>query len=274
MPMVGLAWGARRLSWQQAKSEYQAGQFPYPEPLLSAMADSRDDEVPTASVISSCLRQFQLKRRHEYYERPQDLLPAIFGTAFHALMERYTEHDAPEIIDCLPGSGVDMTRGGPRHKELQLRTTVDLGIAGYEAVVVEGRCDYLHEAVLVRDWKSKKFLSTSHTPPQENVRQVNIYNWLAAENEYTPAPTWELVYASQSWVANFSGPTRKLSTVREFVTERLHEWALYESQGELVPPLPELFQADEKGKLPFPCGYCPVRDHCLAAWREGQEAPF
>lgn len=257
MPLAGLAWGARRLSWQQAKQEYQAGSFPYPEPLLRAMADSRDDEVPSASVLSTCLRQFQLKRRHEYYEKPQDLLPAIFGTAFHLLMERYTETDP-----------------GPRHKELDLLTRVNLGLPGYEAVPVKGRCDYLHEAALVRDWKSKKFLGRDHQPTQENVRQVNIYNWLAAENGYTPAPAWELCYVSQSWVATFTDRTRKLSLVREFVVERLHEWALYEVQGELVPPLPELFQADEKGKLPFPCGYCPVREHCLAAWREGQDVPF
>jgi hypothetical protein len=156
-----------------------------------------------------------------------------------------------------------------------LRTTVDLGLAGYHAVEVAGICDFLHEGVVVRDWKSKKFLPQGFEPPVGHKRQVNVYNWLAAENGYTPAPEWELVYVSQSWLSRFFGKTHPLARVGDWVRERLHEWALYESVEELVPPLAELFQVDERTKKPVaPCAYCPVRDACLAAWRGDKEAPF
>lgn len=277
MPLVGIQFGAQRLSWQQAKSEYAAGSLPFPTPLISAMQDNRNDAVPTASVIAGCLRQFQLKRTTDYYEKPGDLLPSIFGTAFHALMEEYTEVDPEqrELIDI--GRGGDdwkITPAGPRHAELRLRAMLDLGLPGYNAVAVEGMCDYLHEGVLIRDWKSKKFLSLTHTPPVENKTQVNIYNWLASESGYTPAPQGELVYVSQSWLSRHQFALRPVVNVRNWVRERLTIWADAELRGTLVAPLPQLFEADSKGKLPAPCGYCPVREACLAAWREGQQAPF
>lgn len=262
MPLAGLSFGARALTWPQAKSESEAGSFPFPVPLIRAMEDRRADTVPTASVLAGCLRQFQLKRRVDYYEKPADLMPSVFGTAFHEHMEKYTEVGDP--------------LSGPRWRELHLAAKVDLGLPGYEAVEVHGTCDYLHEGVLVRDWKSKVYVPQAFEPPIAHTRQVNVYNWLGAENGYTPAPTWELVYVSQSWLSRFTGPTARLEKVGTWVRERLHEWALYESQGELVPPLEELFaDPDPRTKrLPAPCGYCPVRDACLATWREGEEAPF
>lgn len=278
MPLVGIAYGAQRLTWPQAKQESQAGTLPFPLPLLAAMEDQREDPVPTASVLAGCLRQFQLKRRTEYYEKPADMLPSIFGTAFHAMMEGYTTVDPGQAYfpDDTSGPAQEYVKPGPRHRELRLVASVNLGLPGYEAVEVKGQCDFLHEGVLVRDWKSKRFLPLNFEPPIDNVRQVNVYNWLAAENGYQPAPEYELVYVSQSWLSRFTGKTARLAKVKDWVVERLHEWALYESQGELVPPLEALFaEPDPKTrKFPAPCGYCPVREACLAEWREGAEAPF
>lgn len=243
-----------------------AGQLPFPLPLLAAAEESRDDAVPTASVLAGCLRQFQLKRRVDYYESMTDLLPSIFGTAFHLLMERHTEYDQREIVDMLPGGRVEYDKGGPRHRELQLQARINLGLAGYEDVPVGGKCDYLHEGVLVRDWKSKRYLAQGHTPSRENKAQVNVYNWLAAQNGYTPAPRWELVYVSQSWVATFAGDTEALGFTEGWIRKRLLRWAEAEARGELVAPLPQLFaDTDRYGRLPAPCGYCPVRATCLAA---------
>jgi hypothetical protein len=278
MPLVGLSFGARALTWPQAKQESEAGSFPFPVPLIRAMEDRRADAVPTASVLAGCLRQFQLKRRVDYYEKPADLLPSIFGTAFHEYMQLYTETDPGQqyFADGVDGPAQEYAKPGPRHSELALLARVDLGLPGYEAVEVRGRCDYLHEGVLVRDWKSKVYVPQAFEPPIAHTRQVNVYNWLGAESGFQPAPMWELVYVSQSWLSRFTGPTARLEKVGTWVKERLHEWALYESQGELVPPLEELFaDPDPRTKrLPAPCGYCPVRNACLAAWREGEEAPF
>src|SRR3954471_4681550 len=94
MPLVGIQYGASQLRWTEAMQLAREDEnFAYPPPLLAAMQDNREDSIPTASVIAGCLRQFALKRRVEYYERPNGLLPPIFGTAFHAEMEKYTEHD-------------------------------------------------------------------------------------------------------------------------------------------------------------------------------------
>jgi hypothetical protein len=270
MPLVGIAWGARTLNWTQAKSEYEAGSLPYPTPLLRAMQDSRDDSVPTASVMASCMRQFQLKASTPYYERPSELLPSVFGTAFHALMEKYTEYDPghEHFPDDIHGPDIPAVKAGPRHKELDLQARVTL--TGHGVVTVKGRCDYLHEGHLVRDWKSKKFLGQNHTPPEDNIHQVNVYNWLAYENGMVPAPVYELVYVSQSWLANFKGPTDNVDEVRAWVQERLAVWAKHEALGTLVPPLPQLFQpVDPKThRLPMPCGYCPVREACMKAYKE------
>jgi hypothetical protein len=276
VPLIGIQYGAQRLTWQQARSESAAGTLPFPLPLLTAMEDNREDPVPTASVLAGCLRQFQLKRRVEYYEKPTGLLPSIFGTAFHSLVELYTEHDPGQqaFPDDLTGPAQDYVKPGPRHKELLLTAKVELGVPGYEEVLVSGRCDYLHEGVLVRDWKSKVYLPQGFEPPLAHTRQVNVYNWLASENGLTPAPQYSLVYVSQTWLSHFLGRTANVNRVGEWVRERLHEWALYESQGELVPPLDELFQKDDRGKPLPPCGYCPVREACLAAWRGEQEEPF
>lgn len=257
MPLVGIAWGARRLTWKEAEAEAEEGKLPYPVPLLRAMQDQRADVTPSASVIAGCLRQFQLKREQGYYERPQDLLSPLFGTAFHSLMEAYTET-------------------GPRqHKELLLQVAVDLGIPGYEVTTVSGRCDYLHEGVLIRDWKTKRFIPQGHVAPPEARVQVNIYNWLASECGYEPAPMGELAYVSNAWVQPERFPLRPVALTKKYVLGRLKHWASYVKQGQLPPPHPAFFQAaDAKGRMPYPCGFCPVREACLEAYRQEEEAPF
>jgi hypothetical protein len=274
MPLVGIQYGASQLRWTEAMQLAREDEnFAYPPPLLAAMQDNREDSIPTASVIAGCLRQFALKRRVEYYERPNGLLPPIFGTAFHAEMEKYTEHDPREVEDYVAGGGVNYTKGGPRHKELLLRATVDLGLPGYAAVPVTGRCDYLHEGVLLRDWKSKKYIPKGFKPPRENQTQVNIYNWLASEDGYTPAKEWELVYVSQDWVQRFRRPMKDVALVGNYVVDRLRIWAAAEAVGGLPAPVPAFF-AEDAGKVPFPCSHCPVREACLVAFREETEAPF
>ena len=259
MPLVGIAWGARRLSWQQAKSESEAGTLPFPVPLLSAMQDTRNDETPSASVIAGCLRQFELKKRTEYYERPQDLLAPLFGTAFHSHMQLYTDAD--------PDKG--------QYTELLLSATLDLGVPGYEATKVMGRCDYLHEGHLIRDWKTKRYIAQGHVAPPEARVQVNIYNWLASESGYKPATHGELAYVSNAWSQPERFELRPVAITRKYVLGRLKHWASYVKEGQLPPPHPAFFMAaDAKGRMPAPCGFCPVREACLEAYRQEEEAPF
>lgn len=277
MPLVGLAWGAREMNWQQAKSESEAGSFPYPVPLIRAMEDQRNDSVPSASVIAGCLRAFALKQRVDYYEKPQGLLPSIFGTAFHMMMDKYTEDDPPrmEVIDQLPGGRVDIQeiRSGPRHKELFLKTTVDLQLSGYNAVEVSGRCDFLHEGVLVRDWKSKVYLAQSFAAPDDHFLQGNIYNWLAYENGLRPAPEIEIAYVSQSFGSRERRPALPLDDMFRYVRARLRIWAKAEIAGGLPYPIDAFFHPTAKGPA-APCSFCPVREACMAAFRQETESPF
>lgn len=274
MPMVGLQYGPRQLGWTEATQlAREDASFAYPPPLVAAMRDNRDDAVPTASVIAGCLRQFALKRRVDYYEKPNSLLPPAFGTAFHALMEKYTEVDVEAVLPEATLGDVSFRNTGPRHKEVALRATVDLGIPGYEAVPVAGKCDYLHEGVLIRDWKSKKYIPRGFKPTRENKIQVNIYNWLAAEDGFVPAKEWELAYVSWEWTERFRGEMRPVGKVGEYVRDRLRVWAAAEAAGTLPAPVPAFF-VEPGEKLGFPCAYCPVREACLEAFRAETGAPF
>lgn len=275
MPLMGLQYGPRALPWTEALQLAQEdANFAYPVPLVRAMMDQRSDEVPSASVIAGCLRQFTLKRRVPYYEKPASMLAPLMGTAFHAWMEKYTEVDAPELEDFTAGGGYTMTKGGPRHKELLLRATLDLGLEGYHAVPVLGRCDYLHEGEVLADWKKKGYIPVGFKPPREHQTQLNIYNWLASKEAYQPAKRWELRYVSEAWAVRFTRPMKPLEAVEDYIKERLTIWASAESSGRLPAPVPAFFEDGPKGKGAFPCSHCPVAEACREAFRAETEAPF
>lgn len=256
MPQVGIKFGNRLLTWDEARAEAHNPAFPYPPPLVEAMADQRDDPHPSASTVVGCLRRFEIQRTTEWYGEANGELPPIMGTAFHDYMDRFRER----IIQ--PG----------QLTETRLMTIVD---TGYGTIPFSGKFDFFDPGVLVSDWKKKSYISKDFEPPKEHVGQVNIYNWLAKMNGYKPAPTWELAYVSEHWAARFQRPTAEVDAIGEFVHKRLRRWHKHSTEGTLPPPVSQLFQPDAKGKLPAPCGYCPVREFCLAALREEAEGkPF
>lgn len=244
MPQVGFQYGAQQLTFAEAEVAAEQGQFDYPVPLIRAIAEQRTLKVPSASAIAGCLRQFELKKRVDYYARPGASLPSLFGTAWHSHMERYTP------------------TGQQKHKELAL--AAEFAVDG-ESHTLTGQLDYLHEGEVLRDWKSKAYIPQGFTPPKGHKAQVNVYNVLAAENGYTPATHWELVYVSQSWLSRFSEPMAPLDATRRWISQRLSLWARSSAGGNLPAPLPEVLAVDAKGKPLAPCGYCEVREHCLAA---------
>jgi hypothetical protein len=249
MPALGFQFGTVNLTWAEAEARSAEGSFPYPVPLIKAMAEDRGNTTPSASSIAGCLRRFALKRSVGYYVRPTGQLPSIFGTAFHTLMQQHTP----------PSLGT--------HIEQHLSYTLEVG---GKAVVMRGTMDYLEEGVLVRDYKTKAFIPQGFSPPWEHRVQVDVYNWLASRNGLRPAPRWELVYVSQSWLAKFVGATLPLVEVEGWVRKRLTAWLEYDAAGILPPTLPELDMVDAKDKPVAPCAYCEVREHCLAARRDEQ----
>lgn len=255
MPQVGIKFAGQELTWDEARERAHDPSFPYPPPLIEAMANQRDDAHPSASTVVGCLRRFELQRKLHYFAEANGELPPIMGTAFHDYMDRFRE----KIIK--PGQ---MT-------ETRLSTLVD---TGYGTIEFSGKFDFFDPGVLISDWKKKSYIAQSFEPPKEHIGQVNIYNWLAKMNGYEPAPTWELAYVSEHWAARFQRPTADVGAVGEFVVKRLRKWHQHATNGSLPPPVSQLFQPDAKGKLPAPCGYCPVREQCLAALRRDADEPF
>lgn len=255
MPQIGIMYAGKEFTWDEARVVSENPSFPYPPPLIEAMADQRDDQVPSASSVLGCLRQFELKRTTDYFGESGGELPPMFGTAWHDYMEKYRNR----ILQ--PG---DMT-------ETRLSTKVKVG---RKTLDFSGKMDFFRPGVLISDWKSKQYLPQGFTPPSYHVGQVNIYNWLAAENGYEAAPTWELVYVTQSWVLRFQDATRPVAEVGEWVRGRLAAWAAASGTGTLPPPVPELFQSDQKGKALPPCAWCPVREACLQALKSENDRPF
>jgi hypothetical protein len=240
---VGFRFGTETLSFAEAEARSAEGSFPYPVPLIRALAEERGSTEPSASVLAGCLRRFALKLEVPYHIKPTAGLPALFGTAFHSLLEKHTEVGVGQGAELHLWSAVTTTKG---------------------PVILRGTLDYLHEGHVLRDYKTKKFLPQGFTPPREHKAQVNVYNWLAWRNGYQPAPKYELVYISQDWLSRFTGDTSPLELTQRWIEQRLSAWTEAKAAGELPPPVPELFQVDGKGKMLAPCAYCEVREQCLA----------
>lgn len=258
MPLKGFQYGEQRLTFEEAERKAETAEFPYPVPLIRAMRKEREDDVPTASVLAGCLRRFELKRHQDFYVKPFTMLPSLFGTGFHGLMDENTP----------TGEGI--------HVEMKLLARMHLGLGGeFEDVPVGGRVDYFKEGALVRDWKTTGYIAKDFKPYPEAKAQVNVYNWLAAQAGYEPAPDWEIVYVSRSWVSRFSDSMQPLAVTEGWIRKRLLRWASAVSQGRLPEPVPEVLDADAKtGKPVGQCGYCEVREHCLAALKLETARPF
>ncbi len=261
MPQVGIKFAGRDMAWEEARAEAENPEFPFPPPLVEAMAQQRQDQVPSVSALVGCLRQFELKRTTAYYEEGTAMLPALFGTAFHEYM------DAMRQRITKPGDLIE--------RRLDTLVEVDTVVEGSRKVLFSGKPDFFAPGRLVADWKSKMFIPQGFTPPLANIRQVNIYNWLAAEVGYQEAPQLELTYVSQAWVMRHTEVTAALSRVGAYVRKRLNQWAAARASNVLPPPVPELFLNDARGNLAAPCRYCPVREACLAALKdEAAVRPF
>lgn len=261
MPQIGIRIGATTYTWAEAAVAADAGEIPYPPPLIAEMAQQRDSQVPTASVLSGCLRRFELQRTTEYYEAAHKMLSPIFGTAFHALM------DVRRREALQPGE----------HAEARMRADVYIPTSGTttRAVSLSGQVDFLREGELISDWKTKKYIPKGFQPPQEHKAQVNVYNWLAHQNGLVPATEGELVYVSQDWLERFTFPLREIGYVGKWIHDRLAAWAAPLEDGRLPEPVPQFYQQDQQtGKLEAPCVYCPVLEQCRAAYAQEQGVPF
>lgn len=261
MPVIGIQHGEAQLSFADALAEAQAGTLPYPPPIISHLAKSRNDTVPSASNMATCLRQFMLKKQTPYYVKVSDSLAPIFGTAFHLLMEQERKEN--------PDGGLS---------ELRLKAKVDLGVYGTHET--GGTVDYLlppgleNGGGLVSDWKTKKYLPVQWEPTPEHKAQVHVYGWLAHENGYGMPGTWELVYASQSFMSTFRGKMLMAPLVQDWVRTRLMRWAVAEDTNTLPPPRRELFEHGRDGRAEGICGYCSVREACWEALRRETPSPF
>lgn len=262
MPQLGIRFGSKTMTWDEARLASAAGQIPYPPPLIEEMAEQRDSQTPTASTLAGCLRRFELQRTTDYYEAPNKSLASIFGTAFHAQMDKHRRAHLKE----------------GEHAEMRMKADVYIPTSETttQAVTLSGQVDFLREGDIISDWKTKKYIPANFVPSQDHKAQLNVYNWLAAQNGFKPAVTGELVYVSQDWIQRETFPLRRIEFVGEWITSRLREWAAPVAEGKLPKPVPQFFQQDATtGKLPAPCVYCPVIEACRAAYAKEQgEEPW
>lgn len=259
MPQVGFTLGQRNYSFTEALEHARTGTAEVPVEFLTALVPSREDRYPTASSLTGCLRKFELKRTTDYYEPVTNKLPALFGTAMHALLESQAVDDA--LV------------------EHHLTTTLDLEDETlpeeYRIAVVSGTADYIDTTFdegsgRIRDYKSKLYVSKDLYPSKAHRFQVNIYHYLWVRNGHQPLKHWEILYFDQSRAPRyFRGPLSPIEKVERWLRKTLHTWASNAAAGTLPPPIPEFFQRDPKtGKPLSPCSYCEVRAACAARWKE------
>ncbi len=252
MPMVGFHIDGRDIPTEEALALAAEGELPYPYPLLAALADQRNAEVPSASVIGGCLRRFELQRRYDYYVNVRDGMAALFGTAMHALMEKYTE------------PGVEA--------EYRMAHVVEFPSLPepYNQIVFTGKSDYPHaRRKYIGDFKSKAYVKKDFYPPSQTIVQLNVYHWLWVMTGHEPLESWELNYLDWSnEPKQFRGEFRPVEAVGKWVVERLYEWASHAAAGTLPAPIPS-FHNKLKADRGI-CNYCPVLQYCEARWKEEQ----
>lgn len=241
MAQLGFIINNVRVPIDDALAMASRGDIPYPPALLAALCNSRDSRAPTASVLTGCLRQFELKRNFGYYATPENGLAALFGTAVHKVLE----HSA-----------------GDGQQERLLTATLEFPEFDepHNRVTLLGTADHIDESAgIVRDWKTKKYLPVKFEPPFAHAMQVNIYHWLHCQQDGAkPLQRYELVYLDQSRTATYSGELRPLADVEHWIRARLYSWLSAVSAGELPDPVPQFY--NEKPQPP--CSWCEVRYLC------------
>lgn len=224
----------------------------YPAQLLRTLFNKRNDQTPSASTLSGCMRRFELKRTTDYFVAPEASLPATFGTALHALLAT-TVHDDGVLLE----------------HSMSRPITLDLP-APFDAVTVSGTADYIdQERRLIRDWKTKRYLPTGFIPPVAHLSQVAVYAWLwAQEHPEVPLREYEIVYLDQGSVFVTRGKLFDLHATEQYLRAALMRWAGPVSRGALPTPIDDFYRSDDlpRGE----CAYCEVRAQCQREWNRGR----
>lgn len=263
MPQLGFLIDNQAYSFDEALAYAQTGTAPVPVEFLKALiGDQRTSDIPSPSVLGGCLRKFMLERRTDYYTTLTDGLPALFGTAMHAYLERYAAEGA--LVE----------------QHLQAPLPLDLP-EPYTQVLLRGTADYIDPAYdggagVLRDYKTKVFLPA---PGKEfyltdgHRIQLNTYHWLWVQTGHSPLKYWEVLYTSQTAEPRyFRGELAPLDKVEKWLRRRFREWATHHRDGSLPPVVPEFHQRGSRGALVAPCSYCPVRDQCLLCYKQETNA--
>jgi hypothetical protein len=261
VPQVGWTIGGKTYTFEQAFAFAKSGESPVPLVMLQALHPDRNDFYPSASVISGCLRKFELQKEVEYFPTVASHMRLANGTASHTMWEG---QDTP------PGVLTDTVR---------LSAVLDLGIESlsdkYRYIELNGRPDYLDPTgityspsigTFIRDWKSKDYVPVAGKfyPPPENRIQANIYNWLWVKQGHPPLDFWELIYYDrQGEPKTFRAPLRPVQYTEDWLVTTLTPWAVKAAAGGIMPPIKDFYMRDKQGRLTGGlCKYCEVRDVC------------
>lgn len=263
MPLRGFRVEGKEYAFSELFEQAREGTAPVPSELLTPLVPTRNDDVPSASSLTGCLRKFSLQRQHDYYQELDSEMAPLFGTAMHLLLQQH----APEHV----------------RSEQRLEGTIEVDTApdlwgDRIRITIGGTADYVDPTYrdgegLIRDYKTKIYLPANWYPPFEHRTQVNIYNLLWSMQEgHRPLKWWEIVYLDQkSQPQIYRGETADVNKVYDWLAKKLTDWWRAEQAGRLPAPVKEFYERTKDKKPVAPCSYCPVRQQCLLAWKQEQE---
>lgn len=218
-----------------------------PHDLALALVEERAPRaVPSASVLTGCVRRFELERQVDYAVDPRKRLAAAVGTATHAWLAENPYR--PHRVRCEVSASAKVKLGDDLPDD-------------YKEVTVTGTTDYYDEdAGILRDWKTKAYLPAGFTPTPAHILQINVYHWLLVlGTDATPVRRLELVYLDQRSVSAFALEPWPLDVVEDRIRAVLRGWALARAAGRL-PDVVEGFT--QQGRPSAPCSYCDLLAHC------------
>ena len=257
-----------------------AGSIRSPE-YANALAKHSGAEVGfSATELLGCPRQYRLKKKHPYWEKPSGMYRMAFGTGYHAALSKYSAGIAeetltwkftfqgkfvllvgtPDLVELRPNgwyiTDYKVTGNPPFGKKVLICVHCDLELYKGDDGLMCPNCGALNprSAAVSRVYRSPQARSS-------HIEQVNLYALLIEKNAARLAGKHNLTDPagfSGAQIAYLSqkGPVRCEVQLDRAATLALLRLRLSALLSPILPPI--LDEVDELWR----CDYCAVRVHC------------
>jgi hypothetical protein len=230
----------------------------HPDYAAAILADSqkmRGEGVHVTSALG-CPRRAAIERTASVYAEPLGYNAVLGGTAWHALMQRFSSH--------------------PEHCEVEVKGVV----AG---TVIVGTVDRLHPPDSISDWKTtSEFAEKWLMKPKaegggakaEHIAQLSLYAELVEQSLGWRPEFGTVWYRTHKKMMPFTEKLWDLETVLAFHPLN-GDYSVADLLGQLTSPmkwedLPLVGETQKYGNKTA-CDYCGVRDAC---YTQARGAPF